>query len=46
MHWTPDFEGETTEGIRARCQEVRELLNVSWNTVKTNYFAYLEESVS
>ncbi len=42
IHWTPEYEGEETEAIKERCDEVRELLNASWNTVKTNYFAYLE----
>ena len=42
-HWTPNYDGEETEQIRARCQEVREILNVSWNTVKSGYFNYLEK---
>lgn len=41
--WTSDARGEETEEIKERCREVRELLRVSWNTVKTNYFQYLED---
>ena len=40
-YWTPDYAGGETEAIRQRNQEVRALLNASWNTVKCNYFAYL-----
>ncbi|MBR2616552.1 MAG: LTA synthase family protein [Clostridia bacterium] len=40
MMWTPDYQGEQTEAIRRRTAEVRALLTSSWNTVKTNYFAY------
>lgn len=42
-YWTPTYEGKETEHIKERTQEVRELLNASWDTVKTNYFAYLEK---
>ena len=43
MLWTPDYEGETTEEIEARCQEVVTFLNASWDTVRTNYFQYLAD---
>jgi lipoteichoic acid synthase len=39
--WTPDYEGEMTPEMEARCEEVRALLNASWDTVKSNYFEYL-----
>lgn len=39
--WTPDYEGEMTPEMLARCEEVRTLLNASWDTVKSNYFQYL-----
>ena len=42
-YWTPEYEGEVTEHIEKRNQEVRALLNASWNTVKCNYFDYLEK---
>ena len=41
MLWTPDYEGEMTEEIKARCEEVQTLLNASWDTVKCDYFANL-----
>lgn len=41
-YWTADFEGEETEEILARCEEVRELLSASWKTVKCNYFAHVD----
>ncbi len=40
MYWTPDYQGEETEKIKERNREVKALLSTSWNTVKTNYFAY------
>lgn len=40
--WTPDYEGEVTPEIEARCQEVVTLLNASWDTVKCDYFGYLK----
>ncbi len=43
MQWTPEYQGEMTEHVQKRNQEVRSLLNASWNTVKTNYFAYLQK---
>lgn len=43
MVWTPDYEGEVTPEIKARCQEVIQVLNASWNAVKSDYFAYLIE---
>ncbi len=42
MLWTPDYEGELTPEIEARCQEVATLLNASWDTVKCDYFGYLK----
>lgn len=39
--WTPDYEGEMTPEMTERCEEVRTLLNASWDTVKSNYFEYL-----
>jgi phosphoglycerol transferase MdoB-like AlkP superfamily enzyme len=42
MLWTPDYEGEVTPEIEARCQEVITLLNASWDTVKCDYFGYLK----
>ncbi len=41
--WTPDYEGEVTPEIEARCKEVVSRLNISWETVKSNYFKYLED---
>ncbi|MBE6712864.1 MAG: hypothetical protein E7580_05010 [Ruminococcaceae bacterium] len=43
MLWTPDYEGELTPEIKARCQEVVRVLNASWDTVKCDYFGYLAE---
>ncbi len=43
MLWTPDYDGEMTPEIEARCQEVVQRLNISWETVKSNYFQYLED---
>ena len=40
--WTPDYEGELTPEMEARCKEVVELLNASWDTVKSDYFGYLK----
>ncbi len=42
-YWYPEYDGEETEKIRERNREVREKLVTSWNTVKTNYFEYLEK---
>ena len=42
MLWTPDYEGEVTPEIEARCREVVTLLNASWDTVKCDYFGYLK----
>lgn len=39
--WTPDYEGELTPEMEARCQEAVALLNASWDTVKSDYFGYL-----
>ncbi len=41
-YWTTDYQGEKTEEILARCEEVREILSASWKTVKCNYFAYAD----
>ena len=38
IYWTPNYQGEETEYIREMNARVREYLNASWNTVKTNYF--------
>ncbi len=41
--WTPDYEGELTPEMEARCKEVAQLLNASWDTVKSDYFGYLKK---
>jgi len=42
-NWNTDEDLEETAEIRARNQEVHELLSASWETVKTNYFQYLQQ---
>ena len=44
MLWTPEYEGEETEHIKERNKEVREFLNTSWDTVRSNYFQYLHDN--
>lgn len=39
VYWTPEFDGVETEEILEKCRLVRQTIQVSWNVVRTNFFA-------
>lgn len=41
IYYSSDYKGEITEEIAARTQEVIERVNLSWDTLKSDYFRYL-----
>jgi phosphoglycerol transferase MdoB-like AlkP superfamily enzyme len=42
-YFSADYEGDVTEEMTARTEEVRERVNLSWDTLTSDYFAYLRE---
>ena len=42
IHYTADYDGEITDYIKKMNQEVRTRVNMSWDTLKSNYFAHKE----
>lgn len=40
-YYSSDFKGQLTEEIAARSDEVRERINISWDTMISDYFDYL-----
>lgn len=43
IYYSPNYAGEITDEIKQRNQEVSQRMNVVWNTLKSDYFAYLEK---
>ena len=40
IHYTSDYDGEITDYIKKMNQEVSTRVNMSWDTLKSNYFAH------
>ncbi|NMA67351.1 MAG: sulfatase-like hydrolase/transferase [Clostridiaceae bacterium] len=41
VYYSSDYKGEITEEIAAKTQEVIERVNLSWDTLRSDYFRYL-----
>ena len=41
-YYTADYSGEITDEIRQRTQEAKTWVQMSWDTLKCNYFANAE----
>lgn len=41
-YYSADYQGELTEEMAARTDEVKKRINLSWNTLTSDYFAYLQ----
>lgn len=43
IYYSSDYTGEITDAIQQRNQEVQTRINMSWDTLKSNYFSKIEE---